>query len=106
MDVQKPLAVPIACHQEREGRHDVESFGQIMRERGEPEPEPPTWQQLEEQEERLDMLREAEEEAMRELEENPDAMEEFEDHPLVTRCSDLAVRLDQDAHSAGWLPCR
>lgn len=96
----------------REGKRDSETLDRVMKEErerlrkelGEPEPEPPTWEQLQEQEARIESLREAEEQAMQELEENPDAWANIDkDHPLVERCMDLAVRLMREVQDAGWL---
>lgn len=96
----------------REGKHDAETLDRVMKEErerlreelGEPEPEPLTWEQLQEHEARIEALREAEEQAMQELEENPDAWPDHDkDHPLVEHCMELSVRLMREVRNAGWL---
>lgn len=69
---------------------------------GEPEPEPPTAEQIEERERWIEELNAAADEALEEME-NAD-WEEPGPHPLVERCSDLGYKISDDLRQSGWIP--
>lgn len=68
---------------------------------GEPEPEPPTLEQAEAHELRIEELNEAAEEALAEMENGE--WEEPVPHPLVEECSDLGFKISQDLRDSGWV---
>lgn len=95
---------------EREGGAEAD-FEQIMeeererlrRERGEPDPPPLTPEEEAEREAWIKEINAAADEVLADPDQN-DWEDEEERHPLVLRCSDLAIRLQQEISEAGWLP--
>ncbi len=68
---------------------------------GEPEPEPPTPEQVEERNRMIEEMNEAAEEALIEFENGE--WEEPLPHPLADECSDLGFKISQDLRDSGWL---
>lgn len=93
---------------EREGaeydRIYREESEKLRRERGEPEPEPLTPEQEEEQSRWIDEMNAAAEEALREDGEQDDCDDELASHPLVDHCRELGVRMYHEVENAGWVP--
>ncbi len=97
----------IARRLEKDGRDEVdweriyeEESARLRRERGEPEPEPLTPDEIEERELWIQEMNAAAAEALREME--ADAWkgepEERRNHPLVEECRALALELDRSEH--------
>jgi len=102
----------ITARIEREGIEEIrfdeiyrEERERLRRERGAPEEEPPTPEQLAERESWIEEMNAAAEEAMAEMEAEKWKGEARDRRPpLVERASDLAIRAHADLKNEGWLP--
>ncbi|GEM_PF-657027 len=72
----------------------------LRKERGEPEIPPPTPEQREEQQRRIEELNAALEQAEEEWDGVPP---EIEEHPLAERLSDLSAKVSDDLRDSGWV---
>ena len=94
---------------EQEGVEDSEMFDRIWKEErekmriemGEPEPEPPTPEQLAEQAKWIEEVNREAEEVLNSDEGSPDS--EDERHPLVEACFNLGIRLFHDIKNNAWV---
>ena len=73
----------------------------LRKERGEPEPVPPTPEEVAERERMIDEMNETLSEAFETMEEE---WEEIEDHPLAERCMELSEKIFDDLAASGWVP--
>ncbi|MEO5713406.1 MAG: hypothetical protein ABIT37_07945 [Luteolibacter sp.] len=113
-DARMQLLLDRVTARHERGELDIVEFNQVyeeerkrlMRERGEKDPEL-TPEEMEERRLWIEEMNEIDELAMVDLEaEKWKGENQFEEehHPLVEKCSDLAIELYHDVQNAGWVP--